>query len=117
MKYPNYEFNDAQNAIISALAGRTMIMGGVMVAIGVPFLALLIKGDLMAAGIGVLYIIIGLLSLNSSAAFKRIVTTSKNDIGYLMEALQALTTMYTIQLVAIVLVAVGFAILEFKLFQ
>lgn len=94
-----YEFDAQQNAVISALGKRMTIVGVILIVAGIPPLLLLIKGNLVATVIGAIYIIMGLLSMNASFAFRRIVTTKDFDIEHLMEALTSLKNYYTIELI------------------
>jgi hypothetical protein len=114
-KYTNYEFNEEQNRIISGLANRLLILGVILVVIGTPLIFFFIKGDWVSLTVGALYVIMCLLSFNSYAEFKKIVTTQQQDITHLMAALTNLTNMYTLQLIAVVAAALAFAIFEFKL--
>jgi hypothetical protein len=114
-KYSNYEFNEEQNLVISALANRLLILGVILVVIGTPLIFFFIKGDWVALTVGALYVIMGLLSFNSYSEFKKIVTTQQQDITHLMDALKNLTNMYTLQLIAVVAAAIAFAVLELKL--
>lgn len=116
-KFTNYEFTVEQNQVIAVLASRILVLGIVLIAIGIPILSMLFKGNLVAASIGALYILMGALSLNSYAAFRRIVTTTHQDISNLMDAMKALTTMYTLQILVFVGSAIAFVVFELRLLQ
>jgi hypothetical protein len=116
-KFTNYEFTEEQNRVIAVLANRILVLGIVLIAIGIPILAMIFKGDLVATSIGALYILMGTLSLNSYASFRRIVTTTHRDISNLMDAMKALATMYTLQILVFVGSAIAFVVFELRLLQ
>ncbi|TAE31863.1 MAG: hypothetical protein EAZ92_02220 [Candidatus Kapaibacterium sp.] len=113
---PRYEFDKAQNAIITGLAMRLNIIGLVcfIVGAGVVLMMFVRHGNLNALLIGGLSLIFGALAIYAGQAFKRITTTQDHDIDHLIEALQTLTRVYNVQVAAILLgaIALGYSLWE-----
>ena len=109
MVRPRYEFDAAQNAIISGLAVRLAIIGVVcfIVGAGVVLLMFVRHGNLLALLVGGLSLTFGVLAIYAGQAFKRITTTQSRDIDHLVEALNTLTRVYNVQIAAIVAGAIG----------
>ena len=122
--YGNYEFNDTENSIIDKAAARAKLwgiisttIGGLQVmgscgAIGQPTLATWLPQGIVAIVVGVTFIGVG----NS---LKAVVQTQGNDIMHMMQALQKMTTAFTIEIICaiigFVLMVLGFILFAFIL--
>lgn len=116
MEEKTYEFTTDQNQLIGTLAGRMkfvaiffIVLGCIMGLAGLFNLPAGIVYLVMAA----IYIIIGIWTIGASNSFKKIVETEASDISHLMNALNELKKLYTLQyvLVIIAIVFMGIAIL------
>lgn len=119
MEEKTYEFTAAQNHLIGTLAKRMkfvaifFIVLGAIIAVGGLFsLSRGIEG-IATIFMGALYIIIGLWTIRAADSFKKIVDTAQSDISYLMNALNELKKLYTLQyvLVIIAIIFLGIVIL------
>ncbi len=117
MEAKTYEFTDAQNQLIGTLAKRMkfvaiffIVLGAIVAASGLFTLS---RGGIVTIFMGALYIIIGIWTIKAADSFKKIVDTAESDISYLMNALNELKKLYTLQyvLVIIAIIFVGIAIL------
>ncbi len=118
--YGNYEFNETENQVIDKAAGRAKLWGIISTTIGAlevlgscgslaqPSLATWLPQGIVAIVVGVTFIGVG----NS---LKAVVQTQGNDLMHMMQALQKMSTAFTIEIVCAI---VGFvlAILGFILF-
>ena len=97
----SYEFTEEQNGVIGSLAFYMRFCGIVMlVAAGLQFVVGLLtitRGGFVNVGVAIISLIVGVLTLQAASGFRRIVDTRGKDIGYLMQALQSLRTLYRIQ--------------------
>lgn len=110
-----YEFDSAQNQLLSKLGGRMKWVARFMVALSV----VMVIGGIAALGDGAagpitqafLTFILALWTRRAAAAFESMAETEGSDISSLMYALTQLRKLYTLQfwvmLVAIVLVTIG----------
>jgi hypothetical protein len=112
----SYEFNEQQNELISSLASCMGVMGIILLIVGalkllVGALKLLagavtiVMGGAVAlsAGIeGLLWLVIGGLTLKAAGAFRQIVSSTGNDMDDLMRALGTLRDLYRLQVIAVV---------------
>lgn len=119
MEEKTYEFTGAQNQLIGTLAKRMkfvaiffIVLGAIVAASGLFTLSRGIEG-IVTIFMGALYIIIGIWTIRAANSFKEIVDTEKSDISYLMNALNELKKLYTLQyvLTIIAIVFLGIAIL------
>jgi sulfite exporter TauE/SafE len=119
MEAKTYEFTGAQNQLISTLAKRMkfvaiffIVLGAIVAAGGLFTLSRGIEG-IVTIFMGALYIIIGIWTIRAANSFKQIVDTEQSDISYLMNALNELKKLYTLQyvLMIIAIVFMGIAIL------
>jgi len=117
MEEKAYEFTSAQNQLISTLAKRMkfvaiflIVLGGIVAATGLFTLS---RGGIIYIFMAALYIIIGIWTIRAADSFKKIVETEASDISYLMNALNELKKLYTLQyvLMIIAIIFVGIAIL------
>jgi hypothetical protein len=99
----DYEFSPSQSELIRGLAFRmkfvgwaTLIFGLLMVAAGI--LTLDIAAVIQAA---VMLVLAG-FTLAAAGAFTKIVSTRGSDIRHLMEALGSLRTLYSVQMILII---------------
>jgi hypothetical protein len=69
-----------------------LLTGAVMIA----------KGGFIALIEGMLSLVIGGFTLKAAGAFRQIVSSTGNDIGYLMSALGTLRDLYRLQVIAVV---------------
>ncbi|MCS6807612.1 MAG: hypothetical protein RML40_02870 [Bacteroidota bacterium] len=103
----SYEFTQEHNILFRNLALKLRIVGIAFIVLGIlqSFLALVNNGIFgIIAGVvgGILFAVIGVLMANAAKSFMLIVETEGDDITNLMEALQSLLSMYTIQFWALV---------------
>ena len=97
-----HEFTDDQNAIIRSAATWAMVLG--------VFNFISALGNLSGKSCGALIgnIVAGVLFVLISSAFKKIVISTGNDVGHLMEALQKLGVLLLIRIIATIIgVVVG----------
>ncbi|MCU0427516.1 MAG: hypothetical protein MUF71_18025 [Candidatus Kapabacteria bacterium] len=103
----SYEFTPEQNSLFSNLASKLKTVGITFIILGVlqSFLAFANNGTFgIITGVlgGILFAVIGVLMVNAASSFKLIVDTEGQDISNLMQALNSLLSMYTIQFWALV---------------
>jgi len=98
-----YEFTPAQNETISTLASRMRWVGIFLIAIGVAAgaIGLLSLGEggiaLVTLIQAVIYILIGVWTTSAAGSFALIVETRGSDVTNLMNGLDALKKLYTLQ--------------------
>jgi hypothetical protein len=111
MVRPRYEFDKAQNAVISGLAMRLSVIGVVCFLVGILVVLMMFvrHGDLIALLFGGLSLVFGALSIYAAQAFRRITTTQTHDIDHLVEALETLARVYNVQIAAILAGVLGIA--------
>lgn len=113
-----YEFTPAQNETIGTLASKMKILGWVYIAQGVLTgifggiaLLLIPLAGLMYLVITAVVLFTGLWTRSASSSFRMIVQTKGSDINHLMDALDSLRKLYTLQVWllvgALVLIALG----------
>jgi len=108
----SHEFSEQQNNLIISLAsymGATgiilLIVGAIQLLAGAVTIA---NGGFVALIEGLLSLVIGGFTLKAAGAFRQIVSSTGNDIGYLMSALGTLRDLYRLQVIAVVVaVAAG----------
>ena len=99
-----YEFTEEQNRVIGSLASSMGWMSAILVIVGILQLA---AGIVQVARGGVALIIqaavvlVGWLTHQASKEFREITTSEGNDLGHLMDALEALRKLYRIQVILI----------------
>lgn len=108
-----YEFGDAENAVIGSVSKRSVTWGTVSIVLGVfqviagvAALKTPTVGLVQLVG-GVVAIIVGISFRKVGGSFKSVVDTQGNDVGNLLDALRGLDRALVTQLVAVV---VGFVI-------
>lgn len=109
-----YEFTEAQNAVIDRLASRMLWAGVVQIVFGAMQLvgnctistANGLKFTSTSSPFYIAIIVIGSLLVASSKAFRRIVRTQGNDIAHLMTALNHLSKAVFAELVTFIVLAV-----------
>jgi hypothetical protein len=116
MEAKTYEFTDAQNQLIGTLAKRMkfvaiffIVLGAIVAASGLFTLSRGIEG-IVTIFMGALYIIIGIWTIRAAISFKQIVDTEQSDISYLMNALNELKKLYTLQYVLMIIAIIFMAI-------
>ena len=118
--YGNYEFNDAENQVIDKAAGKAKLWGIISTTIG----ALQVLGSCGALASpnlatwlpqGIVAIVVGVTFIGVGNSLKSVVQTQGNDLMHMMQALQKMSTAFTVEIVCAI---VGFvlAILGFILF-
>jgi sulfite exporter TauE/SafE len=118
MEAKTYEFTSAQNQLIGTLAKRMkfvaiffIVLGAIVAAGGLFSLSRGIEG-IITIFMAALYIIIGIWTIKAADSFKKIVDTAESDISYLMNALNELKKLYTLQyvlmIIAIIFVGIAF---------
>jgi hypothetical protein len=102
----SYEFSERQNQLISGLASYMGTLGIILLVIGAIQLlagvAMIAKGGAVALIQGLLSLVVGGFTLKAAGAFRQIVSSTGNDIGYLMSALGTLRDLYRLQVIAVV---------------
>jgi sulfite exporter TauE/SafE len=88
------------------------VLGAIVAAGGLFTLSRGIEG-VVTIFMGALYIIIGIWTIRAADSFKKIVDTAESDISYLMNALNELKKLYTLQyvLMIIAIIFMGITIL------
>ncbi len=103
MEEPTYEFTEAQNGTIRVVADRMKWVGMFLIAVGGLYG---IRGVLgLAEGAGafgliisaVILILTGIWTRNAGGFFSLIVDTAGSDIPHLMDAVESLRKLYTLQ--------------------
>ena len=118
MEAKTYEFTGAQNQLIGTLAKRMkfvaiffIVLGAIVAAGGLFSLSRGIEG-IITIFMAALYIIIGIWTIKAADSFKKIVDTAESDVSYLMNALNELKKLYTLQyvlmIIAIIFVGIAF---------
>lgn len=95
---PQYEFSDAENALIRDLAGKMHFVGLFGIALGI--LTIAVGGLILHVGpilTGTFYAVLGLWTQRASTAFKSIVDTKGSDVTHLIDALSDLRRLYSLQ--------------------
>lgn len=121
METKNYEFSKHENIVITKLYRQMTFVGVALLVLGILFGAfglylLFAKGYsikvLFLLVLAFIIIVMGVTTNMSSNRFRKIVKTSGNDIENLINALDKLTTWFSIQNI-IILVFIGIIILGF----
>jgi uncharacterized membrane protein YvbJ len=108
-----YEFTEEQNRVIGSLASSMGWVSAILVIFGllqlVVGIAKVSKGGIAAIVQAVVLLVMAWLTHKASKEFREITTSEGNDMGHLMDALEALRKLYRIQVILIVVaVAVVF---------
>jgi hypothetical protein len=108
MAYGNYEFTEAENAIIDKTASRAKTWGIISIVIGsLQLLASLgsvfNKSLLGQAPGGIVALVVGITFLGAGTSLKSVVQTQGNDIPHMMMALQKLGSAFFVQIIATIL--------------
>jgi hypothetical protein len=102
----SYEFSEQQNKLISSLATCMGALGIILLIVGaIQLLAgavMIANGGVVALIEGLLSLVIGGFTLKAAGAFRQIVSSTGNDMGYLMRALGTLRDLYRLQVIAVV---------------
>jgi len=100
-----YEFTEEQNRVIGSLASSMGWVSAILVIVGLLQLVLgiaqLSKGGIAAIVQAVVLLVVGWLTHKASKEFREITTSEGNDLGHLMDALEALRELYRIQVILI----------------
>ncbi len=95
---PQYEFQESENALFRNLAWKMHFVGMFSISIGLLIIA---RGGLMfhmgPILTGTIAAILGIWTQRASAAFKDIVDTQGKDVTHLLDALEDLRKLYTLQ--------------------
>jgi hypothetical protein len=99
-----YEFDDAQNATFSRLAGTMTFVAVAMLllsaVVGVAAIALArstLTGSAILAPLGIAVAVMGAQQFAAARRFRRIVETRGNDISNLIAALNEMAAAYVVQ--------------------
>lgn len=99
-----YEFNASQNETIRLLGGKMKILGwvyiiqGILTAIAsVLMLIVLPLAGLLYLAITAVVVFTGIWTKSAAGSFEMIVLTKGGDINHLMDALDSLRKLYTLQ--------------------
>ncbi len=120
MSFGAYEFNAYENTILSATARKARLWGVISTVVG----ALQVLGScgmvyspLYASGLpaGVVAIVIGLTFVGVGNSLRYVVVTQGDDIKHLMQALEKMSTAFTINIACTIIGVVAFAILALLL--
>jgi|SRR5579864_1876294 len=108
---PEYEFSARENEIIGNLASKLFFVGLFMLVIAVLVIVQgLVKHEVGHVIFALIYLCIGSLLVVAASSFKDVVRTRGRDITLLMDALDKLRWIYTIQcwfiLIAIILMVI-----------
>ena len=103
MEQSAYEFTEAQNGTIRVVADRMKWVGMFLIAVGGLYGILGVLG--LAEGLGafgliiyaVIFILIGIWTRSAGGSFSLIVETAGSDIPHLMDAVESLRKLYTLQ--------------------
>lgn len=122
--YGTYEFNDAENSVIDKAAGRAKLWGIISTTIG----ALQVLGSCGAVAqpslgtwlpTGIVAIVVGVTFIGVGNSLKNVVQTQGNDMMHMMQALQKMSTAFTIEIacaiIGFVLAVLGFILFTFIL--
>jgi hypothetical protein len=116
---PQYEFPESENALFRNLAWKMHFVGLFLISIGL--LTIAIGGLVLHIGpilTGTYSAILGIWTQRASTAFKSIVDTQGKDVTHLLEALEDLRKLYTLQYwlcvltLAVALFALGWVCLK-----
>jgi hypothetical protein len=101
-----HEFSEEQNKTIASLASCMgavgvflLIIGAIQLVVGVSAIT---QGGVRTLIEGLLSLVIGGFTQKAAGAFRQIVNSTGNDLGYLMSALGTLRDLYRLQVVALV---------------
>jgi len=122
MEISNYEFNTSQNESIKKLISQMMFVSIFLIVLGALFAGFGIYHLVSPEGsiikfiinivMAVVLVVMGVVTINSASSFKLVVNTEGNDIENLMNALDKLTTWFSILtmmiLISIVVFVLGF---------
>lgn len=105
LAYGNYEFTDAENAIIDKTASRAKTWGIISIVIGALQLlaslgAVVNKTLLGQAPGGIVALVVGVSFLGAGTSLKNVVQTQGNDIPHMMVALQKISSAFFVQIIA-----------------
>jgi hypothetical protein len=94
-----YEFKPGENKIIGQLAFKMHFVGLFLLAIGLIIIAIGVAVVFHVGPIisGTLACVVGLWTQRASMSFKNVVQTEGHDISHLMDALDDLRKLYTLQ--------------------
>ncbi len=121
METKGYEFTEQENLVITKLFRQMTYVGVLMLILGVIFgvfgVYLLIAYGysikvLFLLVLAFIIIVMGVITNLSANRFRQVVKTEGDDIGHLIQALDKLTTWFSIQNI-IILVFIGIIILGF----
>jgi len=122
--YGNYEFNDMENQVIDKAAGRAKLWGIISTTIG-GLQVLGSCGSLAQPSLatwlptGIVAIIVGVTFIGVGNSLKSVVQTQGNDLMHMMQALQKMSTAFTVEIVCaiigFVLAVLGFILFAFVL--
>ncbi|NLJ07250.1 MAG: hypothetical protein GX437_06230 [Sphingobacteriales bacterium] len=121
METKGYEFTEQENLVITKLFRQMTYVGVLMLILGVIFgvfgvYLLIAKGYsikvLFLLVLAFIIIVMGVITNLSANRFRHVVKTEGDDIGHLIQALDKLTTWFSIQNI-IILVFIGIIILGF----
>jgi uncharacterized membrane protein YvbJ len=105
-----YEFTEEQNRVIGSLASSMGWVSAILVILGllelVVGIAKVSRGGIAAIIQAAVLLVIAWLTHKASKEFREITTTQGNDVGHLMDALEALRELYRIQVILIVLAVI-----------
>ena len=114
-----YEFSSEQNEVIAGLASNmkivgiiSLIGGGLLVVAGCVVPA---KGAGSALIQGAFGMVVGGFTVHAAGAFRHIVDSRGDDIGHLMTALGTLRSLYRLQVIVLLCLALVFLALSFGL--
>jgi hypothetical protein len=114
-----YEFSPGQNEVIAGLASNmklvgvvSLIGGGLLVLAGCFLLA---KGGASHLFQGAVSVVLGAFTVQAAGAFRQIVDSRGDDIGHLMTALGALRSLYRLQVILLLCLALALLVLSFGL--
>jgi hypothetical protein len=114
MEEKTYEFTADQNQLIGTLAKRMKFVAIFLIVLGaivaVSGLFTLSRGGIIYIFMAALYLIIGIWTIRAANSFKLIVDTEASDISHLMNALNELKKLYTLQYVLMIIAIVFMAI-------
>jgi hypothetical protein len=94
-----YEFKPGENRIIGQLASKMHFVGIFLLAMGLLIIAIGVAVVFHAGPIvsGTLACLVGLWTQRASMSFRNVVQTEGRDISHLMDALDDLRKLYTLQ--------------------
>jgi hypothetical protein len=108
MSYGNYEFTEAENAIIDKTAGRAKTWGIISIVIGglqlLASLGAVANPSLLGqAPGGIVALVVGISFLGAGSSLKSVVQTQGNDIPHMMLALQKIGSAFFVQIIATII--------------